>query len=289
MERPPEADQRPVELPGLGVCVHKKEVLVVGKETQAGDQRHPKAKGNGKSGGRRRCAALGKSNGPRCDSASFPKRQHDGPAQSGHEENRGGFGEHHQGEEHADPDRGPDRAAEPRQADSQIQSCQGERGQHRLQNGQPAEAVEKRAGDQHGDREQRHPARPPGPQQQVAQQQIGKEESDGQPARGLNRDPGNPEQHPLQKRPHGNGGRGIEVARQMPVPEQVGANGGVSVPALIGVLRPVHKPRRMVGEIGAEIERVQDREPGDRQQPNSVKQASGGMGQWPSLRNEGLK
>ena len=190
VKRPPKADYRPVELPWLDVFVHKEEVLVVAQQTAAHNQRHPQAKGDGKGDDRGQGATHGQL-------AILPKRQQNGPSQRRQQKDCRGFGEHHQGKEQADPDRGPQRAAQPGQPDSQIQGCERERGQHRLQNGQAAEAVKKGAGDDQSQGQQRHPARPSGSKQQVAQHEIGKEEGDRQPARGLDRNSGKEEQQPL--------------------------------------------------------------------------------------------
>src|SRR5665213_3604217 len=57
------------------------------------------------------------------------------------------------------------------------------------------------------------------------------------------------------------GDRGVEVALPVPVAEEDLANGGVAVPAFVGVFRPV-VPGGVVGEVGAEVEEVEREEDG---------------------------
>ena len=207
----------------------------------------------------------------------MPERQQHRPAQRRQQKDGGGFGEHHQREEQANGGRSQPWAAQPGQTDGKVQGRQRERDQHWLQDGQTAEAVKEGAGDEQRQGRERHPARPARPEQQVAQQQIAEEKGDGQPARRLDRDSGKAEQHPFEEGPHRHRRRGVEVPGQVPVAEQVSANGGVAVPALIGVFGPVHEPRRVVGKIGAEMQRVQQGEAADEGQPKGVKPTFMGM------------
>ncbi len=265
VERPPQAEQGPVELPWLVIFVHKKQVLVVGEQAEADHQRHPRREGDheGARGGQRRAQG---------QPAIMTKRQQKRPAHRRQQEDRSGFGQHHQSQQQADEQRCGHRPAHPGQPDGKIQSRQRECGQHGFQYGQTAEAIEERTGDHNGQSQKRDPARSPGPQQQVAQQQIQKEESDGEPAGGLDGNPGEEEQDPLEERPDGHGRRGVEISRHVPVAEQMSANGGVAVPSLVGVLGPVKVPGRVVGKVGAQMKGMQNGKADNKDQPKSVKQ-----------------
>src|SRR5436305_607685 len=56
------------------------------------------------------------------------------------------------------------------------------------------------------------------------------------------------EEKELQERPDGKGGGGVKVSGDVPMAEEEVANGSVAVPALVGVLGPVH-PGGVVGEV----------------------------------------
>ena len=281
VKRPPEADQKPREPWRPAVVVDEEEILEVGQEAQARHQGHPKRKAEGEAAGRGQRTTHGQLPAhPQTFSRvsgclASPEWQNQSPPQRRQKKDRSGLGEHHQGEEQADPQRGPDRAPHPRQPHGQIQSRQRERGQQRLQDCQPAEAIKERAGHHQSQGQQGHPARPAAAQKQVAQQQIGKEDPHRQSAHRLQRDAGKEEQKPLKKRPNGRRGGRVEVSRQVPVTRQVRANRTIAPPALVGVLGRVVHPGRMVRKIGAQMKRMKQSETEDENQPKGVKPSLG--------------
>jgi len=208
------------------------------------------------------------------------KRDSDG----GQKKHRGCFGQHHQGEQEADRDGGGKGLADSRQAYCQVQRSERERGEDWFEDCEPAEAIEEGIGDHQRDGEKPGPARPMRTQKKVTQKEVGEEEGDGEAARGFGCDSGNEEQKPLKKRKHREGDGGIEVARHIPGPEQVRADGGVSVPAFVGVLCPVKDPWRVVGEIGAEVDCVQAGEEDDDRKPCPIAATFEYISQWFELR-----
>ena len=266
MKGPPQAYNRPVELRRLDVFVHHEEVLVVAKQTRAGDHRHPRSKAHRKRACRGQRTAQRKP-------PLLPQRQHHRPAQRRKQKNRRRLGKHHQRKQQADPHRSPHWPPHLRQSHRQVQRAQRKRDQHRLQNCQPAEAIKERAGRHQRHGQQSRPARSAHSQQQIAQQQIGKEERDRKPPRRLHRDPGKKEQHPLQKRPHRHRRRRVEIPRQIPVAEQVRANRRIPIPTLIGIFGPVPEPRSVVGKVGSQVQRMQRRESADQNQPHRIEPA----------------
>jgi len=89
------------------------------------------------------------------------------------------------------------------------------------------------------------------------------EDAEGEGAGGDGRDAGDAEGEELDGGPDGEGYGGVEVAFEVPVAEEVMADGGVAVPAFVGVLGPVG-PGGVVGEVGVEMEEVQGEEDGCR-------------------------
>jgi len=90
------------------------------------------------------------------------------------------------------------------------------------------------------------------------------EEGDGEDAEGESacrggRDAGEAKGEELDGGPHGQSYRGIEVAFEVPVAEEIVADGGVAVPTFIGVLGPVG-PGRVVGKVGVEMKEVKEEE-----------------------------
>ena len=75
------------------------------------------------------------------------------------------------------------------------------------------------------------------------------EEADGEGARGDDADAGELEDETEEDGPDGQGDGRVEVAGDVPVASLKVADGGVAVPALIGVLGPVH-PWGVGGEVG---------------------------------------
>ncbi len=262
MERPPEAHQHPPAIRRLDIVVDAEQVFVIGEQPSADHERHPQPISGCK------CRTSRKQASHRAFPIR-PKRDQHRPRQRGQEKDRRRLGQHHQREQQPDSDRRQNRPSHVSQPHPNEQRCQHERGQQRLQNGQPAEAIEERTGHQQRQGQQSGPATLAAAQQQVAQSQIGKEEEDRQPARGPDRHTRCEEQQPLQKRPHRQRYRRIEVTGYVPVAEQVLANRGVPIPAFIGVLGPVADPRRVIREIRGQVERVEDGKAADQHQPCS--------------------
>ena len=69
------------------------------------------------------------------------------------------------------------------------------------------------------------------------------------------------EQEGFKRGQDGESGGGVEVAGDVPVAELEVADGGVAVPAFVGIFRPVH-PGGLVGEVGGEVDGVQGEEEG---------------------------
>jgi hypothetical protein len=59
----------------------------------------------------------------------------------------------------------------------------------------------------------------------------------------------------------------------MPVAEEVGSDGGVAVPAFVGVLGPVACPWRVVRKVSAEMKGMQQGKAADEEQPEDVEPA----------------
>ena len=248
MKRPPEAHQAIDDAVGLFVVVDKKEVFVVDEEVEVDDQEHPQAEGNGRGAAGRHQQA------EQAAPAAAELERHD-PDQPRQEKQGGGLGEQHAGEDESDERGDALLIAEAWQADGEIHGAQGERQQQRLKDGEAAEGVKKRAGDEQSHGQQTDPARTALAKELVGQAQVEQEEGDGERAGSFNGDAGEEEEQPLEEGPHGDGRGGVEVARDVPVAEEVGADGGVAVPAFVGVLGPI-LPRGVIGEIRAEVPRV---------------------------------
>ena len=81
----------------------------------------------------------------------------------------------------------------------------------------------------------------------------------GEGACGGDTDAGEAKDGGLEQRPDREGGGGVEVAGDIPVAALEVADGGVAVPAFVGVLGPVH-PGGVVGEVGLEMQGVEAEE-----------------------------
>ena len=106
------------------------------------------------------------------------------------------------------------------------------------------------------------------------------EDAERKRAGGGGGDAGEAKGDPFDSGPDRQGDGGIEVALEIPVAEKVMADGGVAVPAFVGVLGPID-PGRVVGEVGGEMEEVQGEEDGrddeqDRSQRAGEVMAGGG-------------
>jgi len=74
----------------------------------------------------------------------------------------------------------------------------------------------------------------------------------------------------FEKGPDGECGGGVEVAGDVPVAELKVADGGVAVPAFVGVFGPVH-PGGVVGGIGGEVAEVEGEKEGGREEEENLK------------------
>ena len=193
-QRPPEAQQRPVELRGLHIFVDEEQIFVIAEVAERDDERHPCAEGDREGN----CADAAQRRARWWNQVRRLDRVELAEA-SPWSQNAANM---------AQPIAGSRKIAvvlvsiinvkstpmaadvaigmpQPRKAHSEIECSEHQRGEHRLKNSQTAEAVEKRAGH---DQSQRQQGDPPGrarPQQRVTQKEIGEEERDGQAARGF--------------------------------------------------------------------------------------------------------
>src|ERR1035438_8917415 len=109
---------------------------------------------------------------------------------------------------------------------------QKEEDERRLQDGEPAERPEKRAGSEQRDGEQRNPPLRLRADDQIRSDQIQAKENEGKQAIGGEADSGEMEDAGQERGPDGKRDGGIEVAVEIPVAGEVVADGGVAVPAL---------------------------------------------------------
>ena len=99
----------------------------------------------------------------------------------------------------------------------------------------------------------------PSPDQQPGADQDSSEGGNGERPRGYQRDAGEAEEDRLEKGPEGQGGCGVEVAVHVPVAQLVVADGGVAIPAFVGIFAPVH-PLGEVWKVRAEMDIMQGEE-----------------------------
>ena len=85
------------------------------------------------------------------------------------------------------------------------------------------------------------------------------EDADSEGSRGGDTDAGEAKDDGLDQGPDGKCGGGVEVSGNVPVAALEVADGGVAVPAFVGVLGPIH-PGRVVGEVGLEMDGVEAEE-----------------------------
>jgi hypothetical protein len=95
------------------------------------------------------------------------------------------------------------------------------------------------------------------------------EDPDGQGAGGDKADSGEVKEGGFEKGQDGEGGGGVEVSGNVPVAALEVTDGGVAIPAFVGVLGPVH-PGGVVGEVGAEVKGVQEEEDEGAQKKKSL-------------------
>ena len=245
-------------------------------------QRHPNAERRGKCPRCRRRAA-------HRQPPLRPKGREQRPSNGRQQKHSRGLGQHHEGEKQPDPHAYQHRPSESPEPHREIQGRQRECGQHRFQDRQPAEAVKKRTGHHKRNHKQRHPPRSARAKEPIAQDQVGKKEGHRQPPCGFNRNPGDAEQYPLEKWPHRHRRRGVEVAAQVPVPEQVGAHRRIPIPAFIGVLGPIGNPRSVVGKVRAQMKCMQNGKAANHDQPDSVCPTPGSNCQVASFSSEVIR
>ena len=85
------------------------------------------------------------------------------------------------------------------------------------------------------------------------------EDGDGEGSGSDEGDAGCEKEQGFQEGPDGERGGGVEVAGKVPVAELEVADGGIAVPAFIGVLGPVH-PGGEIGEVRGEMDEVKREE-----------------------------
>ena len=99
----------------------------------------------------------------------------------------------------------------------------------------------------------------PTAQEKPTGEQDESEDAHGESTRWGHADTGEAKDGGLNQRPNREGGRRIEVAWDVPVTALEVANGGVAVPAFVGVLGPVH-PRGVVGKVCPEMQGMETEE-----------------------------
>ena len=109
----------------------------------------------------------------------------------------------------------------------------------------------------------------PAAEEEVGREQDEAEDGDGEGACGGETDAGEAEEGGFEQGPDGEGGGGVEVAGDVPVAALEVADGGVAVPAFVGVLGPVH-PGGVVGEVGVEMEGVEGEEDSGGEEENGL-------------------
>ncbi len=214
------------------------------------------------------------------------------PTDGREQEDGGGLGKHRQRQQHAEGD-GPAQGANAAGLAEQGGAAgmgRGQRGQsgtqhqQRLQDGKPGEDETERTDrqQQHGECGRKalaaaaHTRRTPELHQAIADEQGKAEDRDAEEAGCRQADAGDAKENKLQHRPHGQGRGGVEVSGNVPVSEQVMADGGIAVPALIGVLGPVH-PLGVVGEVRAQVD-IMQREEEARHHQQCADKCSAGSG-----------
>ena len=95
--------------------------------------------------------------------------------------------------------------------------------------------------------------------QQPGDDEDSGEDGDGEGAGGGERDAGELEDEAFEDRPDGERGGGVEVSGQVPLAALEVTDGGITVPAFVGVFGPVH-PGGVVGEVGVEMKGVEGQE-----------------------------
>ena len=109
----------------------------------------------------------------------------------------------------------------------------------------------------------------PAAEQKIGRQEDEAKDGDSQRAGGGEVDAGEAEESRFEERPDGKGCGGVEVSGDVPVAALEVTDGPVAVPAFVGVFGPVH-PGRVIGEVGVEMEGVQNEEDGGYEEENGL-------------------
>ncbi len=208
----------------------------------------------------------------------YPARAQRSHGDGGKQKDGGGLGEDHEGKEEAKSEAGEGVAKAGLPVASLLRlavGCgkegqKGEEDEHGLEDGEAGEGVTEGADGEKEDRDcggERGGTRLggwrreslPAAQEKPAGEQDEGEDAYGECARRSDTDAGEAEDGGLEQGPDGEGGRGVEVAGDVPVATLEVADGSVAVPAFVGVLGPVH-PGRVVGEVGPEMQGVEAEE-----------------------------
>jgi len=110
----------------------------------------------------------------------------------------------------------------------------------------------------------------PAAEEEVGGEEDASEDGYGEGAGGGEGDSGEVEECGFEEGPEGEGGGGVEVPGDVPVSALVVADGGVAVPAFVGVFGPVH-PGGVVGGIGGEVAEVEGEKEGGREEEENLK------------------
>ena len=275
-----------------GVGVSAEEVTVVQEEVGADeDEKVGEPEGEGEGGG-------GESDGEE-DAETVAGSREEHPSDGGYEEEGGGLGEDHGGKERAKEEDGSQIAAHGGEdlvavgggggetggvgEASGEERKEGEEDYQGLENGETGEDEAKGTGGEHedggrgGERKRVLRGAAATEEEPGADEDSG-ENCDGEGSGGDEGDASEVEEERFKKGPDGERSSGVEVAGDVPVAELEVADGGVAVPAFVGVFGPVH-PGGVVGKVGGEVDGMKDEEEGRSDQHRGVEGTAKRFGQ----------